>query len=317
MKFATSASSSSKTLLPVGVEALAVQVDHHRSSRHQHQQQYQPQHQQRPDLSLLMKIVEGESFQVQSQGTADIFNNNNDYATNTTTTTTTIRQNTVVVDDDQKLVEDLQQQHVQMQKKMMMMQPQEKQLEQHQEQWNMTIIPSATTKVIEVSPSASVSSTQRRRRTNGDFFTTLLKGILLRFSSVNTDLNQHLQKQQQQLQQLQQKKSSSSIIGITKSKQKRRTLISIAPLTTFSDSTCANRLIKAYSVDHLFHKCAETCMKEQDFFGFKIPFEPGLQKATAAVPNPCQVAGYAIFVGVETHQPCPIIHSTMNMYTYG
>merc|ERR1712238_551895 len=103
------------------------------------------------------------------------------------------------------------------------------------------------------------------------------------------------------------------ITSLTKSELSKK-LTSVAPLTTGSDSTCATGLIKAYSIDHLFHQCGETCLHEEDFAGFKYPFEIGLTRAGSVI-NPCQAAGYDTFTKVTTHgDPLKIIQATFNMY---
>ena len=102
------------------------------------------------------------------------------------------------------------------------------------------------------------------------------------------------------------------VTSLTKSELPK--LRSFAPLTTDSDSICATELIKAYSIDKIFHQCGETCLHEGDFNGFKYPFEMGLKKA-GSVTNPCQEAGYDTFTEVATHSdPLFIITSTLNMY---
>mmetsp|Transcript_23739 Transcript_23739/g.25368 ORF Transcript_23739/g.25368 Transcript_23739/m.25368 type:complete len:167 (+) Transcript_23739:93-593(+) len=101
--------------------------------------------------------------------------------------------------------------------------------------------------------------------------------------------------------------------SLTKSELSK--LVSYAPLTTSSDSTCATGLIKAYSVDRIWNNCGETCLNEGDFAGLK-KFEKGFTKAGSVV-NPCQVAGYDTFKKVTTHgDPFKIIAvSTLNMFS--
>ena len=68
-------------------------------------------------------------------------------------------------------------------------------------------------------------------------------------------------------------------------------LIASASALDVCCNKCADDEIKTYSIDHIFNMCGESCIKEADFWKYKI-FEPGMHKADAIDQKVCEGLGY-------------------------
>ena len=87
---------------------------------------------------------------------------------------------------------------------------------------------------------------------------------------------------------------------------------------THADELCCEScegegFIKTYSIDHIWGLCGVSCIKESDFWKYKI-FEPGMQKANSTTEAVCEELGYGVYRSTEVHGIPHIFDVTVDLY---
>ena len=77
--------------------------------------------------------------------------------------------------------------------------------------------------------------------------------------------------------------------------------------------TCPSDLIMTYSIPVIGGLCGESCMKDSDFWKYKM-FEPMMQKAASNTATPCKDNGFTQYKETDTHGIPHVLSMTVDMY---